>query len=290
LRRISHELTRVMNLFMKIVLIFFLFLWDGAGKAFCQDASPRMIGARFIGEEVQYEVGFWVFPAVGGGLARFYELDNGSYLIVNEGRAQGLAGWLSRHRREVQRAWLSADEPSNRLIPLRLEEESIIGDWVRKKTTRYDYSARRIFMETRKEGETQREVVEIPPGMYYDNPISAYYNFRYGAYGKVEPGREYLIPTVPRKGKGVFRVTVAPQREAALRREAEEEKKGKDLLVRIHLDQEFLGSPRGEIEVWFDNELNPVTGMIRKVRFFGDIKGRITHFVYRNLGKPPRSP
>ena len=276
---------RIVNHF----LLFFLFLWGHTGEAFPQHRGIP-IGDRFVGEEVQYEVGFWVFPAVGGGVARFYHLENGNYLLANEGRAQGLAGWLTRHRREVHRAWMGTIEQGSRLIPLRLEEESIIGDWVRKKTTLYDYSARKIFMETWKEGETKREVVEIPQGIYYDTPISAYYNFRYGVYGKVEPGREYLIHTVPRKGKGDFRVTVAPEREAALRRESDPEKKGKDLLVRIHLDQEFLGSPQGEIEIWFDRELNPVTGMIRKVRFFGDIKGRITRFVYRDLGKPSGLP
>ena len=280
---------RITNPFMKIILVLLLLLWGDAGESSPQGRGSR-IGERFVGEEVRYEVGFWVFPAVGGGLARFYGLDNGNYLLVNEGRAQGLAGWLSRHRREVHRAWMGNVEQGGRLIPLRLEEESISGDRVRKKTTTYDYSARKIFMETLKDGEIRREIVEIPCGVFYDNPVSAYYNFRCGVYGKVEPGREYLIPTVPRKEKGFFRVTVAPEEEASLRRESDAEKKGKDLLVRIHLEQEFLGSPQGEIEVWFDKELTPVTGMIRKVRFIGDIKGRITDFAYRRVEKPVPLP
>jgi len=279
---------QIMSPLIKILPILLLLFWADAGEAFAEGRLSR-IGERFVGEEVRYEVGFWIFPAVGGGVARFYDLDNGNYLLINEGRAQGLAGWLTRHRREVQRAWLGAAEQGDRLIPLRLEEESIIGDWFRKKTTVYDYSAHKIFMETLKEGENRREVVEIPPGIFYENPVSAYYNFRLGAYGKVEPGREYRIPTVPRKGKGFFRVTVVPEEEASLRRESEAEKKGKDLLVRIHLEQEFLGSPQGEIEAWFDKELTPVTGMIRKVRFIGDIKGRITDFAYRKFEKPALS-
>ena len=276
-----------MNHFLKI--LFFLFLIVAAtGESFSQERG-KQIGERFSGEQVQYEVGFWIFPAVGAGQAHFSDLGQGRFLIAHEGQAQGLAGWLSRHRREVHRAWMGTVDQGNRLIPLRLEEESIIGDWVRKKTTLYDYSGGKIFMETRKEGEISSEVVEIPPGVFYDNPITAYYNFRYGAYGKVEPGRQYTIRTVPRKGKETFRIAVATEKEAALRRESDPEKKGKDLLVRIHLDQEFLGSPQGEIEIWFDRELNPISGMIRKVRFFGDIKGRITQFMYRPLSEPPRS-
>ena len=175
-------------------------------------------------------------------------------------------------------------------IPLRLEEESVIGDWVRKKTTLYDYSARKILMETKKEGEHNREIVDIPPGVYYDNPLTAYYNFRYEVYGKVKPGREFLIRTVPRKGPGIFRVGVALEKEAARLREEDPEKKGKDFLVRIFLEQEFLGSPRGEIEVWFDKELNPVSAMVRKVPFIGDIKGRITQLAYRTAAQALRTP
>ena len=232
-------------------------------------------------------MGFWIFPAVGKGLAHFYDLGDEKFLITHEGQAQGLAGWLTSFRKEVHRAWMGAVDQGSRFIPLRLEEESIIGDWVRKKTTLYDYSAGKIFMEIKKEGEINQEVVEIPQGIVYENPITAFYNFRHGVYGKVEPGREFLIRTVPGKGKGIFRIAVASEKEAALRRESDPQKKGVDLLVRIHLEQEFLGSPQGEIEVWFDKELNPVSGMIKKVRFFGDIKGRIIQIVYRPRTRPP---
>jgi len=274
-----------------IVKTFFLLLlgiFVTFEDSFSQERN-KQIGERFGGEDIQYEVGFWIFPAVGKGLAHFYDLGREKFLITHEGQAQGLAGWLTSYRKEVHRAWMEAINQGTRFIPLRMEEESIIGDWVRKKTTLYDYSARKIFMEIRKEGETNREVVEIPQGVYYENPITAFYNFRYGVYGKVEPGREFIIRTVPGKGKGIFRITVASAKDAALRRDSDPQKKGKELLVRIHLEQEFLGSPRGEIEAWFDRELNPVSGMIKKVRFFGDIKGRITRLAYRSSDEVPKS-
>ena len=278
-----------MNHFLKI--IFFLLVGTLiAAEESCPQERKKQIGERFGGEDVQYEAGFWIFPAVGGGAGHFYELGNNQFLIIHEGQARGLAGWLTRNRKEIHRAWMGTIEQGNRLIPLRLEEESVIGDWVRKKTTLYDYSARKILMETKKEGEHNREIVDIPPGVYYDNPLTAYYNFRYEVYGKVKPGREFLIRTVPRKGPGIFRVGVALEKEAARLREEDPEKKGKDFLVRIFLEQEFLGSPRGEIEVWFDKELNPVSAMVRKVPFIGDIKGRITQLAYRTAAQALRTP
>lgn len=278
-----------MNHFLKVVSFFLLAAFLVAEDSFPQERK-KQIGERFGGEDVQYEAGFWIFPVVGRGIAHFYELGSSQFLLSHEGQAQGLSGWLTRHRREIHRAWMGTIEQGNRLIPLRLEEESVIGDSVRKKTTIYDYSARKIFMETIRDGERSRKEVEIPPGVYYDNPLTAYYNFRYGVYGKVAPGGEFIIRTVPRKGPSHFRVAVASEKEASRLREEDPEKKGKDLLVRIFLDQEFLGSPKGEIEVWFDRELNPVSAMVRKVRFIGDIRGRITQFAYRTSLQAPRNP
>jgi hypothetical protein len=271
---------------LRTILFLLLGLLTAARESFPQEGK-RQIGERFGGEDVQYEAGFWIFPAVGTGRAHFYDLGNSRFLLTHEGQAQGLAGWLTRNRKEIHRAWMGTVEQGGRLIPLRLEEESVIGDWVRQKTTLYDYSARKILTETRKDGEVSRESWEIPPGVYYDNPLTAYYNFRYGAYGKVAPGGEFVIRTIPRKGQGTFRVVVAPEKEAARLRENEPQKKGKDLLVRIFLEQEFLGSPKGEIEVWFDKELNPVSGMVRKVKFIGDIEGRISHFGYQTPAQRP---
>jgi hypothetical protein len=274
-----------------LATIFSLFVvfWAAPPEPFAQERK-KQIGERFGGEDVQYEAGFWVFPAVGAGGAHFYALGNDRFFLNHEGRAQGLAGWVTRNRKEIHRAWMGTAEQGNRLIPLRLEEESVIGEWVRRKITQYDYSARKVLMETVKDGEVSRETAEIPPGVYYDNPMTAFYNFRYGVYGEVAPGREFIIRTVPRKGQGVFRVAVAPENEAARIRGEESEKKGKDLLVRVFLEQEFLGSPKGQIEIWFDKELNPVSGMVRKVKYLGDIRGRITQFAYLPAVQHPRIP
>lgn len=271
--------------------LLFLLLWPLLlpGDSFPQE-TKKQIGERFGGEDIRYEAGFWVFPAIGAGTAHFSDLGGGRFFFTHEGRAQGVAGWLSRHRKEIHRAWMGAADQGGRLIPLRLEEESVIGDWVRQKTTVYDYAAGKVLMETKKDGEVSRETVEIPAGVFYDNPLTAFYNFRYGVYGKIAPGRDFVIHTVPRKGRGIFRVAVASDKDAARVREEEPERGGKDLLVRIFLEQEFLGSPQGEIEVWFDKDLNPVSGMVRKVKFIGDIKGRITQLAYRAPAPAPPAP
>jgi hypothetical protein len=59
-------------------------------------------------------------------------------MVFHEGRAQGFVGWLTSYRREIYRSTMGTIHNGRRLIPLRFEEHSIIGDWFRKKTTVYD--------------------------------------------------------------------------------------------------------------------------------------------------------
>jgi len=186
-----------MNDFLKIIFFLFLGILLAAEDSFPQERK-KQIGERF-GEKMSS-----TRPDSGFSNDR---RGDGSFLRPGErpippearGTGPGLAGWLTRHRREMHRAWMGAIDQGSRLIPLRLEEESVVGDSVRKKTTLYDYSARKIFMETIRDGERSREEMEIPPGVYYDNPLTAFYNFRYGVYGKVAP--EVSSSSAPSRAK-----------------------------------------------------------------------------------------
>jgi hypothetical protein len=248
------------------------------------------IGQRFTGEMLKYEVGFWIFFPIGGGVADFRNLGNGKYMVYHEGKAEGLVGWLTSHRREVYRSTMRTINNGQRLIPLRFEENSIIGKWFRKKTTVYDYAARKIFIEIEKEGEKKREEIEIPTGILYDDPVTTFYNFRFGVYGKVEAGKEFLVRILPEKGKETIRLKVASKEETEIKRAEETDKSGKDFFVRILLDREMWGKKKGEVEIWFTKELIPASGVVKDIRFFGDIKGKLSDRWVKNSPETVPSP
>ncbi len=270
--------------------LFLLLFFLPPGISWGQNTTDP-IWRKFLGETIRYEVGFWIFFPVGGGEADFRDLGHGKYMVFHEGQAQGFVGWLTSYRREIYRSTMGTINNGRRLIPLRFEEHSIIGDWFRKKTTVYDYAARKVFMEVDKEGEKSREEVEIPLGALYDDPVTAFYNFRAGVYGKVEPGREFLVRTLPEKGlekgKEEIRLIVASREEADILRAKEPDKDGKDLFVRILLDREMWGKKKGELEIWFNKDVVPVSGVVKDIRFFGDIRGKLT---YRGFQKAPVTP
>jgi hypothetical protein len=178
-----------------------------------------------------------------------------------------------------------------RLIPLKFEEYSVIGEWYRKKTTTYDYPARKVIIEGEKEGKPmKREEMEIPVGVLYDDPVTAFYNLRFGVYGKVEPGKEFILRTIPSKGHEIIRIQVAKKEEAERALAAEKVKTEKDLLIRILLDREMWGRKKGELEIWFNRELMPISGVVKDIPFFGNVRGRQTGHGFSPVPLPEEVP
>jgi hypothetical protein len=246
------------------------------------------IGERFNGEVMKYEFGFWIFSRAGEGEAAFRSLGHGKYFAAHEGRTLGFVGWVTRYRKDIYSSTMGTINDGKRLIPLRFEEEIIIGDSRRQRVTRYHYAARKIVVETRKEGAEQREEIEIPLGMLYDDPKTAFYNFRAGVYGKVEPGKEFIIPTVPRNGRfQAVRLAVVSREETERRRSAEEDRRGKDLFLTVQIDKDLVGSIPGLVEAWFRSDLVPVSGVAKDVFFFGDVRGKLME---QSLSRPEARP
>jgi len=242
------------------------------------------IGEYYQGEVMKYDIDFWIFSRVGEGIATFRSLGDGKYEAFHEGKTLGLVGLVTRHRRDVYRSVMGTINNGRRLIPLRFEEDVIIGPMIRKRTTVFDYAARKVTIETQKEGGIRREEVEIPYGILYDDPMTAFYNFRFGVYGKVEPGKIFIIRTVPRKeSPQPIRLTVASKKEEEQKRSEDADEEGKDIFIKVHLDKEFVGSLHGEVEVWFTKDIVPMSGVAKDVFFYGDIRGQLT---YRGFSGP----
>jgi hypothetical protein len=256
------------HIFFKSLLMVMIFLGTGSSAG---AGSGDPIGERFQGEVLKYDIGFWIFDRLGEGVATFRSLGDGKYAAFHEGRTLGFIRWISRNRRDVYRSTMGTINNGRRLIPFRFEEDVIIGQKVRKRITVYDYAAKKVTIETQQ------------VGTIYDDPMTAFYNFRFGVYGKVEPGKEFIIRTVPREeSRKTIRLTVASKEEEERRRAAEVEKEGKDLLIKVHLDKELVGSLHGEVEVWFRKDIIPMTGVAKDVFFYGDIKGQLTYQGFSN--------
>jgi hypothetical protein len=242
---------------------------------------PRTEGSSisefFKGEELSYEIGVWLFKKVALGKLSFKEMgEKGRYLATLQGETLGTLGWVARYRAETYRSIMEEIDGGRRLRSLSFEEDVKVGNKLTKRTHFFDYQKRKwIQVRQSRYGVKTRKEEEIPPGMVYDDFITASYNFRYGVYGGIERGRKYTVATFPKKGPSSYEVRVASKEEEDKRKKSEKLKDGKEYYVKLFLDPEVTHSKEGLIEGWLSKELYPTEGTIKDVILFGDVKGTL---------------
>jgi hypothetical protein len=231
----------------------------------------------FRGEELVYEIGFWLFKRAALGKLNFYAMEKeGHYLATLKAETLGVLGWVTRYRVDTYRSTMAEIDEGRRFRSLSFEEDTKIGNKLRKKIHQFDYQEGKwIQFRRRRDGVMERTEEKIPPGMVYDDFLTASFNFRYGVYGEIERGKKYTIATFPRKGSSSYEVNVAGKEEEEKRKRSEKSKDGKDFYVKLYLDPEITHSKEGLIEGWLSKELYPVAGMIKDVGLFGDVKGTL---------------
>jgi hypothetical protein len=235
------------------------------------------IGEFFKGEELHYEIGVWLFKRVALGKISFKELgERGRYLATLQGETLGVLGWVARYRVDTYRSIMEEIDGGRRLRSVSFEEDVKIGNQLRRRSHFFDYQKRKwIRVRQRKDGAKVREEAEIPPGMVYDDFITASYNFRYGVYGEIGRGKKYTVATFPKKGPSSYDVWVASKEEEEKIRKSEKFKDGKEYYVKLYLDPEITHSKEGLIEGWLSKGLYPIEGAIKNVMFFGDVRGSL---------------
>ena len=242
-----------------------------------KSSGGKSIGQFFKGEELLYEIRVRLLKRVALGRLTFLEgARKGLYIANLQAETLGVLGWVARYRADTYRATMEEVEGGRRFRALSFEEDVKVGSKVRKRAYLFDYSKNNwTKLRQRKDGALVRTEEKIPPGMIYDDFLTASFNFRYGAYGAIERGREYLVPTFPKMGKSNYEVRVAAKEEEVSRRSELKQKDGKEFFVKLYLDPEVTHSKEGVIEGWLSKELYPMEGTIRDVVFFGDVKGTL---------------
>lgn len=235
------------------------------------NAAGPAIGSAFSGEEFTYSIGFWLFEGIAVGKVGL-EKNGPLYVATLRAYTTGLADMI-KHREDTYTAKMEEAGGGRRLRTVSFEENVIVGSKKRRVLTQVDYKKGVVTWQKWKDGKLHRALeFSIKPGTVYDDPLTAFYNFRYGVYGLIEEGRSYSIRTFPGdKDKEV---------DIGLRIVTGEERRGRagdegDYLADVKLAKELFGSTSGNIEVLFDKKLVPVKVVAKDIIFFGDVRGRL---------------
>lgn len=274
------------RLFSRVVA-FFLILSFGAAFApepQAGEAARPSIGEVFAGEELKYDISFWFFSRVAESRLSIREDGPGKYIATLSARTNGLLDTILRHRRDKYIAKLRISDDGKRFLTDTFEKEvEIQGKGIRRSVHTVDYKARTVTWKSWGAGGPDRSGVEkIPEGMFTDDPIAAFYNFRFGVYGDITEGKDYKIITFPKEDKlPEISIRIAHERELKERHSGSVA----DLLADARIDKELFGSKNGDIEILFTREMLPVQATAKGVTFFGDVKGRLSEVVAGGLRK-----
>jgi hypothetical protein len=229
----------------------------------------------FRGEELRYKISvLWFKQAAIGRI--LFEKDRGEqgYKATLEGKTSGVIGWLTRYRRDIYTSYMEVIDRGKRFRPLRFEEDVIIGKKVRKKITRFDYGAGKLIKRRmNRRGVFIRGEERIPPGVVYDDFLTAFYNFRRGVYGEIQRGKRYRVRTIPKRGVSTIDVEIATKEEEMRRGQRAGDKRLGEYYLTVFLDKEITRSRTGKIEGWVSKNLVPIEGTIEDVVLFGDVHG-----------------
>lgn len=241
----------------------------------------KSIAEFFKGEELSYELEFWLFKRAALGKLIFKEMEKkGRYMATLQGETMGILGFVARYRVDTYRSVMEEVDGGKRLRSISFEEDVKIGERLRRRTHLFDYQKMKwIQTRMKKDGTVVKTEKDIPSGKVYDDFLTASYNFRFGVYGEIERGKRFSVATFPKKGPSSYEVRVATREEEEKRRKSEKIKDGKDYFLKLSLDPEITHSKEGLIEGWLSKDLYPVEGTIKDVILFGDVTGRLINKV-----------
>lgn len=232
------------------------------------------IGEYFDGEEFIYNIGFWWFKKAAVGKIGIHRLSGGNYKITLQAETMGFIGFITKYRKDIYTTYAEEVEEGRRLRPTKVEKIVAIGDKVREGYTIVDYNKRTYRWKSWGGGKEDKGAEEaLPVSGYYDDPLTGFYNFRFGVYGKVAEGKEFHVPTFPVKDASTIYVKIATNKEKAAR--VNPDPAEIDYLADIVIDKELFGSQTGKVEVRFNKELIPVQATAKDLVLFGDVRGTL---------------
>ncbi|WP_066727703.1 DUF3108 domain-containing protein [Desulfuromonas sp. DDH964] len=231
---------------------------------------------ELVGREFSYDISFLWFDRLAKG--RFSLLPGeqpGTYRAVLEARTLGVAAWLTQDRVQSYVA-LMERQPDGRLRSLRYEsriirrrDKTLVE---RSKRFTFDHVRREVRIEKLADGQQVWE--EVRPMAAESTPndiLTAFFNFRAGYFGPLEPGRHYLVPTFNRQGAGNIEIDLLSGKE----RDGLDFFPAGGLVARLKVDPEIFDSEDGGIYVWLDDQLRPARGIVQNVIGLGDVRGSL---------------
>ncbi len=227
---------------------------------------------RFLGETLFFDISFLWFQNAASAQVGFYEKD-GTYYALLDAQTKGFIGFFTAYRRHIYKTTFDIVDDGKRVRAKRFMREVIDGGKMERSDHFFDYDKRiHNWVEYVNEDVVETGKEEIPPGINFDDVLTAFYNFRNGVYGKVEKGKIYTIKTIPEKGSNEISVDIKDlQLESQVRQGEGRNSKREEYLMDLIVPKEVFKTDTGRLRFWASKHLIPIESTISDYAFLGDL-------------------
>lgn len=239
------------------------------------------IADAFAGEALDYVIGFWFFDNVAEAKLSLERGEKGEYIARLEAYTTGVIKGIA-DRRDVYIARLRVVDNGKRFLTQTFEKSVTMRGKTRRNITIVDYKKRVVRWRSWGGGKEEKTgVSNIPPGIYCDDPLAAFYNLRAGVYGPMQEGKEFRMFAFPKDDR-VPEIKVRIAEKAELQEKARKNKYSdssssfyspKSLAIAT-MGPELFASEG--VDLFFNSSFIPVEAVARDVVLFGDVRGRLT--------------
>jgi hypothetical protein len=248
--------------------------------------TPRVSKASYgsdafqdlVGEKLHFKLSFLWFKRVAD--AEFYFGKNevtGRYYAQLIVEARGIVGWITQQRKHVYLSEFELADGGRQLRSIYHMRKVSFWDNEEVFENRMDYAKGKYIWRFLRNGQVMEEKIDgIPQGKIFEDVLSAFYNFRQGAFGEVAYGKSFRINTIPsQKGVTYFSATTATERQRKLLANNGEKSFGGPYLILVDIPPEIFDSQAGDGRIWLNEKMIPLAGLIKDVKGLGDVVGTL---------------
>ena len=276
----------MMKYFLKIVLAALIALGAVAAPGrFLHAGQPLPPPPQ---EEFIYNIEFLVFTQAAQAHLRIRRRGKNRYRAELIAETKGLIGLLMYGRKNHYISDMEFD-PKKRRFTSRLYTKLVYRqNGVERTTAAIDTKNGLVrwkyFFRDKLIGEG---VDPTPKGARVEDLLSAFFNFRLGSLGSLEPGRKMTLFTLPNyRAKALkedfseeekkfqkFEISIPSAKSTRAYRRKFGRSKEKGLLILVKVPKNLFGQETGEVRVWFDPKMTPVEATVEDAILFGDVIG-----------------
>jgi hypothetical protein len=242
---------------------------------FSAEADDRITKLE-LGEKLSFDIDVLFLKKVAVGTAILELIDKDKLIFKATVEAKIVRFFLER--RNVYLSVMQYIPEKKRFKPISFTETKYKGGSSTSAKTYYDIDKGVVVIERFHDGKLYKTKERaIKETEFYDDIVTAFYNMRIEAYGKVEEGKNFIVRSMHRDGKFYFSIDVLDDRDNAwlFLKESDCLHKNSKYFVEILTPKEVFDAQGGRLFIGFTQDLIPNFVFVRKVLGIGNLKGRL---------------